>query len=125
MHAYLTGQDRQLFVIEEHDERIDGKTNGHEELDFVVAGHARFVVEGELLDAPAGTFFAVRDPNAVRSARAVEKDTLVLAMGARAGHPFEVPLGSEIGLASQRLTSHVASNFKARLSSNSLPDSSV
>jgi catechol 2,3-dioxygenase-like lactoylglutathione lyase family enzyme len=78
------------FVIEEHDERIDGKTNGHEELYFVVAGHARFVVEGEVLDAPAGTFVAVRDPDLVRSARAVERDTLVLAIGARSGHPFEV-----------------------------------
>jgi hypothetical protein len=77
-------------VIEEHDERIDAKTNGHEELYFVVAGHARFVVQGEVLDAPAGTFVAVHDPDLVRSACAVERDTLVLAIGARPGHPFEV-----------------------------------
>ncbi|HEX3978031.1 MAG TPA: hypothetical protein VHW96_17305 [Solirubrobacteraceae bacterium] len=78
------------LVIEEHDERADGETNGHEELYFVAAGHAEFVVGGEALDAPAGTFIAVRDPALVRSARAKVSDTLVLAVGAAPGQAYEV-----------------------------------
>ncbi len=77
-------------VIEEHDERADGESNGHEELYFVVAGHAEFVVGGEGVDAPAGTFVAVRDPALVRSARAKVGDTLVLAVGAAPGQAFEI-----------------------------------
>jgi hypothetical protein len=47
-------------------------------------------VDGEDLDAPAGTLVFVRDPGLVRSARATAAGTAILAIGARAGVPFEV-----------------------------------
>ncbi len=94
LHAFGTGLFRGAepgdLVIEEHDERPDTDANGHEELYFVVAGHAAFVVGGEAIDAPAGTFVAVRDPALVRSATAKISDTLVLAVGAPQGQAFEV-----------------------------------
>ena len=78
------------LVIEEHDEHVEGDAHGQEELYFVVAGHAEFVVGGESVDAPAGTFVSVRDPELVRWARAKVSDTLVLAVGAARGQAFEI-----------------------------------
>jgi quercetin dioxygenase-like cupin family protein len=75
------------WVVEEHTEVADSDTR-HEELFFVSAGHARFVVDGEEVDAPAGTFVHVPDPEARRGARAVEPGTTVLAIGAEPGAAF-------------------------------------
>jgi mannose-6-phosphate isomerase-like protein (cupin superfamily) len=44
-------------VVEDHVETTDGR--GHEEVYVVLAGHATFTLDGEHLDAPAGTFVAV------------------------------------------------------------------
>lgn len=74
-------------VIEEHDET--GEDGGQEELYFVAAGRAAFTIDGERVDAPAGTFVGVRDPALVRAAVAEEPGTLVLAVGAVRGAPFE------------------------------------
>jgi hypothetical protein len=41
-------------VISEHDEVGSGSPQ-HEELYFVADGHAKFVVDGDEIDAPAGT----------------------------------------------------------------------
>ncbi len=76
-------------LIEEHDE-LAGGAGGHEEVYFVVAGHAAFTVAGEKLDGPSGTFVAVHDPAARRSATALEAGTVALAIGGRPGRPFEV-----------------------------------
>ena len=61
-------------MVEPHDERDDEAqlTDGHEELFAVMSGHAVFTVDGETLDAPAGTLVFVRDPALVRSARAAD-----------------------------------------------------
>src|SRR4051794_23352934 len=67
-------------VVEPHDE---AKTN-EEELYLVLSGHAEFVVDGETIDAPAGTFVLV-PPAAHREAVAHEAGTTVLAVGAVAG----------------------------------------
>jgi hypothetical protein len=77
--------------VERHDEREDdGSAAGrHEELYVVLRGRARFVVDGEAHDAPAGTLVAVLDPAAVREAVAEEEGTVVLAVGARPGVAFE------------------------------------
>jgi hypothetical protein len=75
------------WVVEEHTEVEDSATR-HEELFFVSAGHATFLVDGEEVDAPAGTFVYVPDPDAVRGARAVEPGTTVLAIGAEPGVAF-------------------------------------
>ncbi len=64
-------------VVEDHDET----SLGHEEIYAVVAGHATFTVDGEQLDAPAGTLVFLDDPKQQRSAIAKEPGTTVLAIG--------------------------------------------
>ena len=79
-------------MIEPHDEPDDeaNLTDGHEELFAVMSGHAVFTVNGEKIDAPAGTLVFVRDPALTRSAEATVDGTAILAVGARPGVPFEV-----------------------------------
>ena len=76
-------------LIEEHDE-LAGSAGGHEEVYFIFAGHAVFTVAGEELDGPAGTFVAVHDPAARRSATALEAGTVALAIGGPPGRAFEI-----------------------------------
>jgi hypothetical protein len=73
-------------VIGEHTEMLAK----HQELYVVVEGRATFTVEGEEVDAPAGTFVFVGDPATRRSAVAKEPGTTVLVAGARPGVAFEV-----------------------------------
>lgn len=79
-------------VIEPHDELGSGSGH-HEELYFVASGHARFTLDGEEVDAPAGTIvFAA--PEQHRAATAHAKDTTVLVIGGKPGaagppSPFE------------------------------------
>lgn len=72
-------------VVEEHEE----STLGHEEVYVVLAGRATFRLDGEELDAPAGTIVFIRDPAVVRHARAAEADTQVLAIGGPRGGVYE------------------------------------
>ncbi len=65
-------------------------TAGHEELYFVVSGHAMFTINGDEVDAPAGTFVFVRDPGAKRKAVAKEAGTTVLAAGGPRGEAHEL-----------------------------------
>lgn len=74
-------------VIGEHDEVGPG-AHRHEELYFVVKGRATFTVDGETIDAPAGTVVFVRDPAAKRRAVADEAGTTVLTVGGRPGEAF-------------------------------------
>jgi tetratricopeptide (TPR) repeat protein len=71
-------------IIPEHDET----PSGHEELYVVTAGHAVFTVDGEEVDAPAGTVVYVGDPDAKRGASAREAGTTVLAVGGRPGDAY-------------------------------------
>lgn len=64
------------LVVEEHEDP-------HQELYVVVSGCARFRVEGEEYDAPAGTLVLL-GPGEHRVAHAVEPGTTVLAVGADA-----------------------------------------
>ena len=79
-------------MVEPHHEADDeaNGTNGHEELFAVMSGHAVFTVDGEDVDAPAGTLVFVRDPALIRSARATVDGTSILAVGARPGIPYEI-----------------------------------
>jgi len=77
------------LVVEEHDETGAGAGH-HEELYVVVAGHARFTVNGEDIDAPAGTCVFLDDPKERRGAKAIENGTTVLAIGGTRGKAFEV-----------------------------------
>jgi tetratricopeptide (TPR) repeat protein len=72
-------------IIPEHDE----VPSGHEELYLVIAGHARFTVDGEEIDGPHGTVLFVRDPAAKRAAYAREANTTVLAVGAAPGKAYK------------------------------------
>jgi tetratricopeptide (TPR) repeat protein len=74
-------------VISEHDE-VGPRAQRHEELYFVVKGRATFTVDGETIDAPAGTVVLVRDPAAKRGAVAEEDGTTVLTVGGRPGEAF-------------------------------------
>jgi len=64
-------------VVEDHSE----KQLGHEEIYAVVSGHATFTVDGEEVDAPAGTLVYLDEPSQQRRAVAKEPGTTVLAIG--------------------------------------------
>jgi hypothetical protein len=88
VNAYTarTAGDR---LIGEHD-HADPTDEQHQELYFVHAGHARFQVDGQDVDAPAGTFVSAPDVKTIRSAVALSDNTVVLVIGAEPGAPFEV-----------------------------------
>lgn len=62
---------------------------GNEELYVVLRGRARFEIDGESLDASAGTLVFV-EPESDRTAFAEDAGTTVLAIGSRVGQPYEV-----------------------------------
>jgi len=74
-------------VVEEHNE-MTAAAGGHEELYVVVAGRAAFTVDGEQIDAPAGTLVYVPDPSSVRGALAAEPGTTVLVVGGKPGEAY-------------------------------------
>jgi hypothetical protein len=74
-------------VIEDHDELGHG-AGRHEELYFVAVGHAVFELDGQQVDAPAGTFVYVGDPTVRRRAIGREEGTTVLVVGGVSGMPF-------------------------------------
>jgi mannose-6-phosphate isomerase-like protein (cupin superfamily) len=88
----FTGKEAGDRLINEHDEAEEH--DRQEELYLVQAGRARFELEGESVDAPAGTFVFVR-PGVKRTAFAEEPGTTLLAVGAAAGRAYE-PSGYEV-----------------------------
>jgi hypothetical protein len=76
-------------VIREHDE-LGLASSGQQELYLVLHGAATFNVDGERVDAPAGTLVFVRDPAAKRSAVAKDAGTTVLAIGGTPGEAYRV-----------------------------------
>jgi hypothetical protein len=64
-------------VVEEHTE----EQLGHEEIYVVMSGHATFTVDGEEVDAPAGTLVYLDDAAQKRHAIAKAAGTTVLAIG--------------------------------------------
>jgi uncharacterized cupin superfamily protein len=83
-NAYVAGATGEL-VIQRHVER----KVAHQELYIVLAGEARFTIDGDQFDAPAGTLVFC-EPRADRTAHANEPGTAVLVIGAAAGKQFEV-----------------------------------
>jgi tetratricopeptide (TPR) repeat protein len=79
--AAVAGQD----VVEQHHEKV----RGHEEAYVVISGAATFTLDGELLNAPAGTIVFIRDHAVERSAVAKEPGTTVLAIGGKPGKAYE------------------------------------
>jgi tetratricopeptide (TPR) repeat protein len=91
VRAAASGTD----IVREHDELGPG-SDRHEELYFVASGHAAFTVDGEEIDAPAGTFVFVRDPETKRAAVTKDDDTTLLILGGRPGQPWRVPPGEAL-----------------------------
>jgi hypothetical protein len=77
-------------IINEHDESDDGT----EELYLVQQGRARFELDGERMDAPAGTFVFV-PAGVMRTAFAEEPGTTLVAVGGIPGKAHE-PSGWEL-----------------------------
>ena len=78
VNAYTAGEDGTL--INEHDEA----GSGQEELYIVLDGKATFDIDGETVDAPAGTFLFVQP----ESRRRATGNGTVLAVGATAGEAY-------------------------------------
>jgi hypothetical protein len=85
----VEGREAGDRIINEHDE-----AGSDEELYLVQEGHAVFELDGERVDAPAGTLVFAR-PAATRTAFAVEPGTTIVAFGASPGKPYE-PNGWEL-----------------------------
>ena len=91
-----TASDADDRIINEHDEADE-----HEELYLVHQGRARFELDDEEVDAPAGTFvFAKRGVK--RTAFAEEPETTLVAIGGAPGQAYE-PHGWEVWSQLQRL----------------------
>jgi quercetin dioxygenase-like cupin family protein len=74
-------------LINEHEEK---EPDSSEELYLVISGHARFEVDGDTQEAPAGTFVLV-PPGLKRSATARDVGTTVVVIGAAPeGKPYKV-----------------------------------
>jgi len=84
-------------VLNEHDEGDVGQ----EELYFVQQGRARFELDGDSVDAPAGTF-VFAEPKVKRTAFAEEPNTTVIAIGGTPGQAYEVS-GWELWMPFQKL----------------------
>ena len=80
-------------MINEHDEDDDG-TGTNEELYLVTGGRARFELDGDSFDAPAGTFVFARAA-VTRTAFAEEAGTTIVAVGATSGKTYEA-IGWEV-----------------------------
>ena len=80
INAYTAAQAGDEVVEEHTEEQL-----GHEEIYAVVSGHAVFTVDGEEVDAPAGTLVYLDDPKQRRHAVAKTAGTTVLAIGGKPG----------------------------------------
>jgi tetratricopeptide (TPR) repeat protein len=77
-NAYVAGEAGE-DVVEPHTE--DDAQGGQQELYFVAKGHARFTLDDEESDAPAGTYVFIPSPKTHRHAIALEAGTTVLSFG--------------------------------------------
>ena len=82
VNAYRAAQAGDA-VIEEHVE-----SPGQEELYVVAAGRARFVIDGETLEAATGSAVFLPRPEVRRGATALEDGTMVLAVGGWPDRPY-------------------------------------
>lgn len=82
-------------LLREHDE-VGYGGDRHEKVWLVLSGHAVFTVDGEELDAPAGTIVHVPVPEAKRSAVAKKAGTTLLGLGGRPGEPYRLTPGEAL-----------------------------
>jgi tetratricopeptide (TPR) repeat protein len=88
----FTGREVGDRLINEHDESQEHDLQ--EELYLVQRGRATFELDGERVDAPAGTL-VFAPPDVKRTAFAEERGTTIVALGGTPGKAYE-PQGSEI-----------------------------
>ena len=81
-NVYRASREGDL-VVEDHAE-----SPGQEEMYVVVSGRVKFVVDGEEIDAPAGTAVFLPRPEVRRGGTALEDETVVLAVGGWPGEPY-------------------------------------
>jgi tetratricopeptide (TPR) repeat protein len=94
-----TGREAGDRIINEHDE--SDPDGNDEELYLVHSGRATFELDGERVDASAGTFVFAR-PGVKRTAFADEPGTTIVALGGTPGKAYE-PFGWEIWAPLNRL----------------------
>ena len=87
----FTGRKAGDRIINEHSEEDD-----QEELYLVLQGRATFELDGERVDAPAGTMVFAR-PGVKRTAFAEDAGTTIVAIGGTPGEVYE-PSGFEVWL---------------------------
>ncbi|MCD6727131.1 MAG: hypothetical protein LT070_07820 [Solirubrobacteraceae bacterium] len=89
-NAYVAEEPGDV-VVERHDELPEEGSGlpGQQELYLVLAGSARFEIGDEVVDLPARGIVFIEDPALVRRATALERQTVVFAVGAPQGAPFE------------------------------------
>ena len=83
-------------LLREHDE-VGRAADRNERVFVVLSGHALFTVDGEEVDAPAGTVVHLPVPEAKRSAVAKEPGTTLLGIGGRPGAPYRPSPGEALG----------------------------
>jgi tetratricopeptide (TPR) repeat protein len=96
-------------VIREHDETLLGEA-GQEELYIVTRGSATFEIDGEAVEAPAGSMVHVQ-PTAKRKATATDEGTTILVIGGTPGKAYE-PAPEEAG---EAFTAYGAGNYEDAL----------
>jgi tetratricopeptide (TPR) repeat protein len=78
---------RGIDVVPEHDEMVLGEA-GQEELYIVLHGAATFEIDGEPVEARAGSFVHVK-PAAKRKATTTEEGTTILVVGGTPGKAYQ------------------------------------
>jgi tetratricopeptide (TPR) repeat protein len=86
-----TARDAGDRIINEHDE---SEPDSNEELYLVMQGRAMFELDGDRVEAPAGTLVFAR-PGVKRTAVAEEPETTIIALGGTPGKAYE-PDGWEL-----------------------------
>jgi quercetin dioxygenase-like cupin family protein len=87
INAYTADEGQPIVAEHTETEALAGR---HQELYYVLSGRATFTVDGEEVDASAGTIVFAGDPATRRAAFAREDGTTVLVVGAPAGEPYTV-----------------------------------
>ena len=82
-------------IVNERDE-LGLTADRHEKVYVVVSGHAVFTIDGEEIDAPAGTVVHLPDPAVRRGAVAKEAGTTLVGIGGRPGEPYRPTPGEAI-----------------------------
>jgi quercetin dioxygenase-like cupin family protein len=82
VNAWTTTEDGQQLIGEHDETGLE-----HEEVYVVVSGSATFTLDGQVVEAPAGTVVHVAEPTVKRSAVG-SAGTTVLVVGAKRGEAF-------------------------------------